>query len=57
MSDKLVRVQFAVFATREEALAAGWPDAEFGTWQMSPRSTECVEGWIALDFEEVHRAD
>jgi hypothetical protein len=44
------RVQFAVYATREAALAAGWPDAEEGTWQLRPSSAECVEGWIALDY-------
>lgn len=46
------RVQHAVYATREEALAAGWPDAEFGTWQRSPRDAKLVEGWIALDYED-----
>jgi hypothetical protein len=46
---QLVRVQFAVYPTREAALAAGYPDAEYGTWQKSPSACQCVEGWIALD--------
>lgn len=45
----IYRQQFAVFATREDAIVAGWPDAEYGTWQRSPSSVECVDGWIALD--------
>lgn len=44
-----VRQQYSVYPTREAALADGWPDAEYGTWAISPRSTSLVEGWIALD--------
>jgi hypothetical protein len=51
MESTLVRIQYAVYATREATLAAGWLDTEWGTWQVSPSSTECVEGWIALDHE------
>lgn len=51
MSDRLLRVQYRVYETREAALAAGYPDAEFGTWQTSPRSTRLREGWIALEYE------
>jgi hypothetical protein len=46
----LIRVQFAVYPSREAALAAGYPDAEYGTWQRRPSSTECVDGWIALGY-------
>jgi hypothetical protein len=51
--EELVRVRFAVYPTREAAVAAGYPDAEYGTWQTSPASPRCVEGWIALDRPEV----
>jgi len=50
--DDLVRVQFAVYPTREAAITAGYPDAEWGTWQERPSSTKCVEGWIALDYRD-----
>ena len=50
MEETLVRVQYAVYPTREAALAAGYPDAELGTWQSRPSSAKCVEGWIALDY-------
>jgi hypothetical protein len=52
MGEELVRVRYAVYPTREAALAAGYPDAEHGTWQTSPASVRCVEGWIALDVPE-----
>lgn len=48
-----IRQQFAVYASREEAIAAGWPDAEFGCWQKSPKSTALFQGWIALNYEEL----
>ncbi len=48
----MIRVQFVIFPTREAAIAAGWLDAEFGTWQKSPGSTEMVDGWIALDCSD-----
>lgn len=46
----LVRVQYRIYPSLEVALSAGWPSAEFGTWQSSPHSTQLVEGWIALDY-------
>ena len=48
----LVRVQFIVFASFEAAIKAGYPSAEWGTWQTQPGSTEMSEGWIALDYED-----
>ena len=47
----MIRVQFQVFSSFEAAIAAGYPDAEFGIWQVSPASTVLVEGWIALAYE------
>lgn len=47
---ELVRMQYCVYASKEDALAAGFPDAEFGVWQVSPASTKLIEGWIALDY-------
>ncbi len=51
-TERLIRVQYAVYPTREAALAAGWPDAEYGTWQASPSSTRCVDGWIAMRYDD-----
>lgn len=46
----LIRVQYRIFDSRQAALAAGYPDAEWGeSWQISPGSTEMRPGWIALD--------
>jgi hypothetical protein len=50
--NNMIRVRYAVYPTREAALAGGWPDAEYGVWQLRPSSTECVEGWIALDYPD-----
>lgn len=50
-SEELVRVQFAVFSTKQEALDAGYPDAEEGTWQEKPSSSVLIDGWIALDHQ------
>lgn len=47
---ELVRMQYFVYASKEDALAEGFPDAEFGVWQVSPASAEIIEGWIALDY-------
>ncbi len=47
----LVRVQYQVFPTREEALRY-YPDAEYGVWQPSPSRTVLVEGYIALDVDD-----
>ena len=49
---RMFRVQYAVFPTRQAALDAGWPDAQFGSWQVSPASSETRQGWIALTDEE-----
>ena len=46
------RVQYAVFPTREDARAAGWPEAEYGVWQVTPSAARCEPGWIALDAPE-----
>lgn len=48
--EKLIRVQFKIYSTGEAAMAAGWPDAEWGTWQTSPGDTSLSEGWIALNY-------
>lgn len=48
----LIRVRDAVFATREEALAAGYPDAEYGWWVPSNGNIAKARwGWIALEEE------
>lgn len=47
---ELVRMRYFVYASKEEALDAGFPDAEFGYWQASPASANLTEGWIALDY-------
>ena len=46
----MTRVQYNVFDSREEAIAAGWPDAEFGCWQRDPAAPKLSEGWIALEL-------
>lgn len=45
---EIVRVQYAVFASKDEAIAAGYVDAEYGYWQQSPGG-EIKEGWIGLE--------
>ncbi len=53
MTTNLIRVQYKVYDTREAALTAGFPDAEFGVWGTSPLfPKQRSEGWIALDYEE-----
>lgn len=52
MEQRVVRVQYAVFPSREAAIQAGFLDAEFGTWQPYAGSSKLVEGWIALEVEE-----
>jgi len=45
------RVRYSVYASKEAALADGWPDAEYGVWQRTPASPELIAGWIALDYD------
>lgn len=47
---ELVRMQYYIYSSKEDALAEGFPDAEYGMWQASPASTDLIEGWIALDY-------
>lgn len=47
---RLYRVRDCVYATREEALAAGWPDAEYGEWYSRDLRRVRV-GWIALSTD------
>lgn len=54
---RLIRVQYAVYQTKEAALADGWPDAEYGCWQLAPWSPKLVRGWIALEFDEPDDAE
>ena len=37
-----------VFASRKEAINAGYNASEFGTWRIAPDSTETVEGYIGF---------
>lgn len=48
---RLVRVQYAVYDSKEAALADGWVDAEYGCWQSEPSSPKLVRGWIALEYD------
>lgn len=50
---RMIRVREAgVYATREAALTAGYPDAECGWWV--PQNCDpslASEGWLALEYE------
>jgi hypothetical protein len=48
---RIVRIQHAVYASREEALADGWLDAEYGWW-VTGWDCNGTWGWIACDQEE-----
>lgn len=53
MAQKLMRVRDQVFASREEAIAAGWADAEWGWWVPSNGDLKrACWGWIALTPDE-----
>jgi hypothetical protein len=56
--DSLTRVRYCVFDSREEAISAGWPDAEYGDWQRDPAIAATAPGWIALtaDVEAINGA-
>jgi hypothetical protein len=49
---RLVRQRDRVYDTREAAILAGWPDAEFGFWiPANGDASQGQEGWIALDYD------
>lgn len=51
--DKLVRQRGQIFESHEAALAAGYPDAEFGWWIPANGDIgNAKQGWIALDYED-----
>jgi hypothetical protein len=53
MSERLIRVRDAVYPTREAALAAGYPEAEYGWWvPANCNLARAAWGWKPLDYEE-----
>ena len=53
MATRLVRVRDTVFSSREEALAAGFPEAEYGWWVPSNGDTKAAKwGWCPLQEED-----
>jgi len=49
----MIRQRDQIFDTREEALAAGYPDAEYGWWVPSNGNQSRARwGWIALGERE-----
>jgi hypothetical protein len=49
----MIRVRDYVYDSHAEAVAAGWPDAEYGWWvPANGRIGGARWGWIALDHDE-----